>query len=551
MSRGSPPSAGRSADDVHLTIDANQSYTPKAAIAALNRMAEYRIDLVEQPVAADDFDGPGARHRFGPGRPSRRTRRRARCARSSSLCRGERRCGEPEDSQARRSAQHACGGAALRSRPYPIPSGCRGRQPAAGGAGAALACALPGVDYACELGEFDRLLDDPFEGLEVERRRAHSCRGADSGVRLTSQADVERDERTEVEILRRGTVPKHPSSGQYAIIGLGVVAGQQPDRSERMIASEAARLAIEDAGLTPKDMMAPSTCAEPAAAAIGPATSTPFTHVSASTTTSISSVGRGGALAGLGIAAALSFLDRGIANYVCLMGAVTDWSQAQESRKQGHRGMAHAEKAGYWGKALGDLRAVSHHSWMAARHMAVYGTTSRQLGAISVAAARLGVQESRGEDVRPADDHRRSSEFAADGRALPSARPQPRVRRRHRLHPDHGRPRQGRPQPPVYVLGQGFGEVSSICGGKRITSRTWRCRAGDQAFGQAELTLDDVDAASSTTASPPRSCSSSRTTDSARRARAAPSWSRARSDPAAEFRSTLAAGCCPAIISAI
>ena len=49
-------------------------------------------------------------------------------------------------------------------------------------------------------------------------------------------------------------MPKHSSSGQYAIIGLGVVAGQQPDRSERMIASEAARLAIKDAGLTPKDI---------------------------------------------------------------------------------------------------------------------------------------------------------------------------------------------------------------------------------------------------------------------------------------------------------
>ena len=43
--------------DVHLTIDANQSYTPKDAITALNRMAEHRIDLVEQPVAADDFEG--------------------------------------------------------------------------------------------------------------------------------------------------------------------------------------------------------------------------------------------------------------------------------------------------------------------------------------------------------------------------------------------------------------------------------------------------------------------------------------------------------------
>src|SRR4051812_49263307 len=44
-------------DDVHLTIDANQSYEPKDAITALNRMADYRIDLCEQPVDAEDFEG--------------------------------------------------------------------------------------------------------------------------------------------------------------------------------------------------------------------------------------------------------------------------------------------------------------------------------------------------------------------------------------------------------------------------------------------------------------------------------------------------------------
>src|SRR5262249_36384610 len=96
-------------------------------------------------------------------------------------------------------------------------------------------------------------------------------------------------------------------------------------------------------------------------------------------------VGRGGALAGLGIATALSFLDRGIANYICLMGAVTDWSQAQQSRKHGHRGMVHAEKAGYWGKPLGYLVGVYHPSWMASRPLAAAGPTSRQLVAISVA----------------------------------------------------------------------------------------------------------------------------------------------------------------------
>ena len=44
-------------DDVHLTIDANQAYSVKNAIAAISRMADYNIDLVEQPVHADDFNG--------------------------------------------------------------------------------------------------------------------------------------------------------------------------------------------------------------------------------------------------------------------------------------------------------------------------------------------------------------------------------------------------------------------------------------------------------------------------------------------------------------
>src|SRR5205807_1989570 len=41
----------------HLTIDANQSYSVKDAIAAINRMADYKLDLVEQPVSRHDLKG--------------------------------------------------------------------------------------------------------------------------------------------------------------------------------------------------------------------------------------------------------------------------------------------------------------------------------------------------------------------------------------------------------------------------------------------------------------------------------------------------------------
>src|SRR5207237_2567534 len=43
----------------HLTIDANQSYTPKEAIAVINRMAEYRLDLVEPAVPRHALQGLG------------------------------------------------------------------------------------------------------------------------------------------------------------------------------------------------------------------------------------------------------------------------------------------------------------------------------------------------------------------------------------------------------------------------------------------------------------------------------------------------------------
>ena len=59
-----------------------------------------------------------------------------------------------------------------------------------------LACALPGVDYACELGEFDRLLDDPFEGLEVEDGVLRLTAGPGSGVRPIAKAGAERRART-------------------------------------------------------------------------------------------------------------------------------------------------------------------------------------------------------------------------------------------------------------------------------------------------------------------------------------------------------------------
>jgi hypothetical protein len=44
------------------------------------------------------------------------------------------------------------------------------------------------------------------------------------------------------------------SSRKYAVVGLGVVAGPQPNRTRRQVAAEAVRLAIADGGLKRQDI---------------------------------------------------------------------------------------------------------------------------------------------------------------------------------------------------------------------------------------------------------------------------------------------------------
>ncbi len=173
-------------DAVHLTIDANQSYSPKDAIAALTRMAEHRIDLVEQPVSADDFEGLALVTRTVPviveadeAAGSQReifelVAKRAVDAVSLKI---------PKLGGLRNTlaAARLCEAGGIK---YRLGAAVGSRLLAA--QALHLACALPGVDYACELGEFDRLLDDPFAGLEVKNGTLTLPDGPGSGVHLRS-----------------------------------------------------------------------------------------------------------------------------------------------------------------------------------------------------------------------------------------------------------------------------------------------------------------------------------------------------------------------------
>jgi L-alanine-DL-glutamate epimerase-like enolase superfamily enzyme len=183
-------------EDIHLTIDANQSYSPKDAITALNRMAEHRIDLVEQPVSADDFAGLALVTQSVPitveadeAAGSLReifelVSRRAVDAVSLKI---------PKLGGLRNTlaAARLCEAAHVKHR---LGAAVGSRLLAA--QALHLACALPGVDYACELAEFDRLLDDPFTGLEARDGVLSLPDGIGSGVSLIAPAAEARKART-------------------------------------------------------------------------------------------------------------------------------------------------------------------------------------------------------------------------------------------------------------------------------------------------------------------------------------------------------------------
>ena len=79
------------------------------------------------------------------------------------------------------------------------------------------------------------------------------------------------------------------------------------------------------------------------------------------------------------------FLELGIADYVVRSGGVNDFSRSRVTKAQSGIGTAFSSlREGYWGEPFGDAQAVSHDSFFATRHMREYGTTSRQLGMISV-----------------------------------------------------------------------------------------------------------------------------------------------------------------------
>ncbi len=286
---------------------------------------------------------------------------------------------------------------------------------------------------------------------------------------------------------------------KLAIMGLGMVTGRQPGVTGRTLQVEATRRAMEDAGLKRKDIDGAIDLRMAAGSSDRSGWSDAFPRVLGLPVKFYFITGRGGSMATLGIITATKFLELGIAKYVVLVHAVTDWSDSQKAKakSKGRVGMGERLlKEGYWGKPLGDLRAVSHHSFFASRHMYEYGTTSRQLGAIAVSERKWALMNPQAQMYgRPMtiEDHQNSPVLVypyhlldicqvSDGAVAFILTTAERAK-------DLGKP-------PIYVMGIGFGEaMEKLWWEKKNYTRLAVETAKEQAFRQAKIELKDIDLA--------------------------------------------------------
>lgn len=170
-------------DGVHLIVDMNQSYTPKAAIATLKRAGQYGIDICEQPVREDDLEGLAAvtrsvdclveAHESALDLETVFALVKGRVVDSINL-----KVGQIGGLRKARIAAALCklGNVSLRT-------GATGSRLIAA-CSMHFVAATENIAYACELGEFSRLQGDPASGLEVEQGMLRVPPGPGLGVSL-------------------------------------------------------------------------------------------------------------------------------------------------------------------------------------------------------------------------------------------------------------------------------------------------------------------------------------------------------------------------------
>ena len=276
---------------------------------------------------------------------------------------------------------------------------------------------------------------------------------------------------------------------KFAIVGLGLLAGRYPDRSLRALQAEAARLAIEDAGLSPSQVNGAVDLRIAPGSGEVPTETDAFPRMLGLPCRMFFQIGRGGTAGIMGILAASKFLEIGMADYVVLSFGCNDWSRTRV--KSGIRSI---EKAGYWGKPFGDSAAVSHHTFFASRHMHEYGTRPEHFGSIAVAIrawAQLNpMAQFHGRPIT-LDDYMNSPIVIDPYRLLDMC-----------VVNDGGMAfvlttaerAADCAKPPVLVLGAGVGEAMERLWWEKANYTQLAVQSAKEvAFREADVTIDDID----------------------------------------------------------
>jgi hypothetical protein len=168
--------------DIHLTIDANQSYTVKNAIKAIRLMEPFDIELAEQPVAAGDLYGlkkvtdsvsiPVEADEAAYSLEQIALIVRERIADSVSL-----KLSKIGGLRKTYAAAMICEAGGVKYR-----MGAHSGPRLLAAHASQLAAALPNIWYASELSEFEGLIGDPWEGMILKDGTIHVTDAPGCGV---------------------------------------------------------------------------------------------------------------------------------------------------------------------------------------------------------------------------------------------------------------------------------------------------------------------------------------------------------------------------------
>src|SRR4051812_5353449 len=177
---------------------------------------------------------------------------------------------------------------------------------------------------------------------------------------------------------------KHALSGRYAIAGLGVTpVGRVTGNSLLWNEVEAARLAIEDAGLKPRDIDAALQAFSDPGGGMRQRHDDAFPRVlGMPVKIYMENVGRGGEYAAMAIIIAMQLLELGIANYVVVSGARDDWTRSRNIKARGERGTGMAPRLGRWGQFYGSTPAGGFPGLLVFPDMGGVGTPPGEMGGI-------------------------------------------------------------------------------------------------------------------------------------------------------------------------